>query len=309
MRMSKTPINPAKSAWLYFKARAAARYADEKNTVGMDFDAYGRNLWWRLLRCGGLHVAREAAWLLINPVSITRYFEFPFVFQCLPDQPGAWLDVSSPRLFGLFVADKNLVKSLKMINPDTRDISQTAAITKQLELENLRCSNDALDELAGKGQLFDCIWSISVIEHIAGEYDDSAAMQMMYALLKPGGRLIITVPTDRTFYEEYRKDDIYGLNRTRSSEDHFFQRVYDQDAIGTRLLEPIRQRPVVMRWFGEKIQGQYRNYEKRWIAEGLSCTVDDPREISDNYQEFTSWQQMPGHGVCGFMVLKALDES
>jgi predicted SAM-dependent methyltransferase len=257
---------------------------------------------------GGLSMAREAAWLLINPVSITRYFEFPFVFQCLPDHPGMWLDVSSPRLLGLYVADKNLVTSLEMINPDMRDIFHTQAIARQLQLDNVRCTNGALDSLVGRDRSFDCIWSISVIEHIAGRYDDSAAMKMMYDLLRPGGRLIITIPADRTFYEEYRKQDTYRLNAAQSGDKYFFQRVYDESAIRARLLEPIGQQPVVMRWFGERIQGQYRKYEKRWIAEGPGCSVDDPREISDNYQEFKSWQEMPGHGVCGFMVQKPLNE-
>lgn len=297
----------AKAAWLYTKGRAAARYAAEKNTVGMDFDAYGRKLGWRILGRGGLSMAREAAWLLINPVSITRYFEYPFVFQCLPDHPGVWLDVSSPRLLGLYVVDKKLVTLLEMINPDTRDISQTQAIARRLQLDNLRCTSGAVDALIGTDRSFDCIWSISVIEHISGRYDDSAAMKMMYDLLRPGGRLIITIPTDRTFYCEHRKEDTYLLNADAAGGDYFFQRVYDESAIEARLLEPIGQRPVVMRWFGEKSQGQYRKYEKRWIAEGLSCTVDDPREISDNYQEFKSWKEMPGHGVCGFMLQKPMN--
>src|ERR1035438_10175735 len=128
--MSKTARNPARVAWLYMKGRAAARYAAARNTVGMEFDAFGRKLGWRLLSRGGLPMAREATWLLINPVSITRYFEFPFVFQCLPDRPGAWLDVSSPRLLGLYVADKKLATSLEMINPDMRDIFQTREISQ-----------------------------------------------------------------------------------------------------------------------------------------------------------------------------------
>jgi predicted SAM-dependent methyltransferase len=274
--------------------------------VGMEFDAYGRSLGWRVLGRGGLSLAREAAWLLINPVSITRYFEFPFVFQCLPDRPGAWLDVSSPRLLGLYVADKKLATSLEMINPDMRDIVQTEAIVKQLQLDNVRCTHGALDALVGKDRSFDCIWSISVIEHIAGLYDDSAAMKMMYAFLRPGGRLIVTIPVDRTFYEEYRKEDTYQLNGARAGDNYFFQRVYDESAVWARLLDPVGQQPVVMRWFGEKTQGQYRKYEKRWIAEGLVCTVDDPLEISGNYQEFGSWQEMSGHGVCGFMLQKPL---
>jgi SAM-dependent methyltransferase len=270
----------------------------------MEFDAYGRQLGWRVLSRGGIAMAREAAFLLISPVSITRYFEYPFVFQYLPDRPGVCLDVSSPGLLGLYVADKRLVKSLEIINPDKRDISQTSSIVKLLQLDNVSCTNAAIDAFANRGPSFDCIWSISVIEHISGAYDDSGAMKMMYDLLKPGGRLIVTTPVDRKFYEEYREEDTYRLDSAKSGGSYFFQRVYDEAALRARLFAPIGVQPAVTRWFGEKAQGQYRKYEKRWVSEGLSCTADDSREICDNYREFRSWDEMPGHGVCGFVVQK-----
>jgi len=32
--------------------------------------------------------------------------------------------------------------------------------------------------------------------------------------------------------------------------------------------------------------------------------VDDPREMADHYQKFCDWAQMPGFGVCGFVLKK-----
>ena len=60
----------------------------------------------------------------------------------------------------------------------------------------------------------------------------------------------------------------------------------------------------MLRWFGEKMPGHYADYERRWIERGLACTIDDPREIVDHYQEFGSWSKMPGMGVCGLMIEK-----
>jgi len=37
---------------------------------------------------------------------------------------------------------------------------------------------------------------------------------------------------------------------------------------------------------------------------GLRRSVEDPREIADNFREFPSWEAMPGAGVCGIRVVK-----
>jgi len=270
----------------------------------MSLDHYGRALGRRLMFSGNYGVIREAVWLLINPVSITRYFEFPFVLECLPGAPGRWLDVSSPRLLSLYVADNNLAEELHVINPDPRDLSATTAILNQLGCSRAKCYcayvHEALSETSG----FDCIWSISVIEHISGTYSDSEAFKMMYEALKPGGRLIITVPVDRTFYEELRDSDTYSTNPATRGNKYLFQRVYDEEALYERLLRPIRRRPAIMKWFGETEPGRYREYEKQWLAKGPLCTVDDPREIGEHYREYPSWSEMPGHGVCGMVVIK-----
>jgi SAM-dependent methyltransferase len=300
----RTALNPAKLIWLYARGLSASRYGDAHRVVGMTLDRYGRALGRRLLFSGNYRVLGQAVWLLINPVSITRYFEFPFVLECLPEAPGRWLDVSSPRLLSLYVADNALAETLEVINPDWRDLSATAAIVKQLGCSRVQCDCVYLHEALRGTSEFDCIWSISVIEHISGNYSDSEAFKMMYEALKPGGRLIITVPVDRTFYEEFRDNDIYSLNVVPRGSKYFFQRVYDEYALYSRLLRPIGRRPAIMRWFGETVSGRYRKYERKWIAEGPLCTVDDPREIGEHYREYSSWAEMPGMGVCGMMIIK-----
>ncbi|MCO5191968.1 MAG: class I SAM-dependent methyltransferase [Anaerolineae bacterium] len=58
---------------------------------------------------------------------------------------------------------------------------------------------------------FDCIVSVSVLEHIGlgayGESPDAAALQMVIGklntLLRPGGRLIVTVPFGRSYADEF----------------------------------------------------------------------------------------------------------
>ena len=241
---------------------------------------------------------------MLTPVSIVRYFEFPFVWSCLPKPPGKWLDVGSPRLFSLYVASRYVSAPIGMINPDAADISRTESITATLGLRNITTECAGVDALDCRKAKYDCIWAISVVEHVSGEYDDTDAVRRMYGALREGGRLILTVPVARSFAEEFRDRDYYGLDQPREDGLYFFQRTYDMEAVRNRLIDPTGERPAVVRWFGEKSPGRYAAYVRRWMREGHACTVDDPREIVDHYQEFASWEEMPGMGVCGVMIEK-----
>jgi hypothetical protein len=240
---------------------------------------------------------------LLTPVNIVRYFEFPFALSCLPTQPGRWLDVSSPRLFSLFVATGLPEASIRAINPDVRDAARTARIAARLRITNVEVDPLGVSALHTTKNRFNCIWSLSVVEHIAGDLDDRVAVRLMFEALEYGGRLILTVPVDRQPREEYRDHDPYGTQpRVRSG--YFFQRVYDEASIWERLISATASEPTIMRWFGETSPGRLAEYERRWLREGHRLSVHDPREIADNYREFRSWENMPGMGVCGLMIEK-----
>jgi SAM-dependent methyltransferase len=267
----------------------------------MEFDLFGRQMGRRLLKRG----SRAGLGYLLTPVSITRYFEFPFALSCLPERPGRCLDVSSPRLFSLYAAEKNPEASVFIVNPDPEDLSRSAAIASKLGLNNISAQRCGVEALSAQEETYDCVWSISVIEHISGEYDDRDAVKLMYDSLNDGGRLILTVPVGREFRDEYRERDYYGTQSGRSTRGkYFFCRRYDKIALWERLLSPIGEEPSVLRWFGETSPGRFDEYEKRWMDEGWNCTIEDPREIADHYREFSMWEEMPGIGVCGLMIEK-----
>lgn len=177
-----------------------------------------------------------------------------------------------------------------------------------LSLSNLSFEACAIDRVAGSGR-FDCIWSLSVIEHIAGAYDDRAAVAMLYSLLAPGGRLILTIPVDREYWLEYRDRDDYGTQPITEDGRVFFQRNYDDSAIDERLISVVGQNPSVLRWFGETRSGTFAKHEERCNAQGLRCSVLDPKEIVDNWCEYESWEDMPGWGVCGIVIDKPTSPS
>ncbi len=283
------------------RAFRAASYARARGIPGIEFDQFGRTL--------GLGLLLRGHWAglnyLLNPVSIVRYFEFPCVLSFLPHAPAKCLDISSPRLFSLFVAQRYSSASILMLNPDREDITETASLIQKNRITNIRTQCAGVDFLEQHGMAYDCIWSISVIEHISGATDDQQALKLMFGALNVGGRLILTVPVDRRYWVEYRDRPYYGtVSIPDASGRFFFQRHYDAKAIQRRLGDVIAREPRGIRWFGEKSPGRYSRYEERWMREGLDCTVNDPREIADNFREFAAWDEMPGTGVCCLMFEK-----
>ncbi len=296
--MFSSPLGVLK--W-YLRRRSAAIYAANRGLPGIEFELFGRRIGYRLLMGGH----RGALNYLLNPVSSVRYFEYSFALVNLPARYERCLDVSSPRLFSLYVVAQKPSTSVLIINPDSQDISLTAAIAGDLRLSGVHTEHCGVEGVVRYSGAFDCVWSLSVVEHIHGDYDDRAAIVAMYQALKPGGRLILTVPVDRRAWDEYRDRDYYGLATAPSSSGrYFFQRFYDKAAICERLLAGIEDEVVAVGWFGETSPGRHAAYVERWLREGYECTVDDPREFVDHYQEFAAWDDMPGVGVCGLVVEK-----
>lgn len=268
---------------------------------GMTFDTFGR---WMGLRLA-LHGLAESASLLVRPVSIVRYFEFPFALSCLQKRHfERCLDISSPLLFSLFLRWKGIVDQICMINPDTKDIALTGEIVARLQVKGLTTQKTTIKEFADP-RPYDAIWSLSVIEHIAGETGDSEAVEKMFSLLIPGGRLILTLPVGQEYLIQNRAVDIYCMGHPVSQDGlRFFQRVYDGQSIRERVVNAVGRRPTVCRWFGEKVSGIYSAYEKGWIKEGIRVTATDSWRIARSYQEYARWEDMPGLGVCGLVFDK-----
>lgn len=245
----------------------------------------------------------------LTPVNIVRYFEFSFAFDNIPISAKTFLDVGSPRLFSLYMAKKYSSSVIHIINPDLNDIKESNTIVHALNLSNIHTYCSGVDTLSQSNVKYHCIWSISVIEHISNGYDDTVAVQLMYNSLANGGRLILTFPVDRQFHNEYRDHIYYRIGNSNSyGEDntkYFFQRFYDKESIWQRILKPIKQEPKNIRWFGEINPGKFAQYERCWALKGHYCSVDDPREIVDNYREYENWEDMPGMGICGLVIQKA----
>lgn len=284
---------------LLIRSLAAFRYAERAGAPGLAFAAFGRRLGLNAL----LHLQRGGLDLLLTPVNIVRYWEFPFALRHLAKEPGRCLDISSPRLFSFYVASHRRPSLVRMLNPDHRDAELTRSLAKRLRRHTVIVEPLPVSAIAGEHERYDSIWSISVIEHIP-EDGDIEAIRLMYEALAPGGTLIVTVPVDKRPWDEYRRDDAYALGVGARPEGTFFQRWYDESAIASRLLDPLGPVDVYVEWFGERVAGRFAEYEKDWIRRGRERIVDDPREIADWYVPYDVWSEMPGQGVCGIVVRK-----
>lgn len=276
--------------------------ATPKNLMGREFDSFGRLLGLRIVlsRNNGLQ-------LMLNPVSCVRYFEFDYCKRNLGQHMDARqiIDISSPYLFGFYIAHRYGLK-YTYVNPDKRDVDCIEHLRKFISLRSRYSANLAdATNLPYRDNSADDIISISVIEHINGS-GDSAAMAEMWRTLKPGGKLILTFPIKRTYEEEFRDDNVYGLNVEKKNGKHFFQRYYDQDAVDKRLLSMVPGHEIVNTdIFGEIEEGFFKEYEKRWISRGLRETVKDPYYMSKYMTCYKSMKDIRGAAVLGITIKKS----
>jgi len=273
---------------------------DADNLPGKEFAEFGYKTGLRLLFKGKFSLK-----LLLNPVSIVRFFEFDFVKSNLDliDNLNI-LDVSSPYLLGFYLCNNEEI-NYTYINPDKRDLYNVHSLANRLDF----CSNyttvyaDArtLDYADNR---FDVVLSISVIEHVSGS-DDSRVMKELWRVVKPGGLLILTFPVKKDYEEEFISEDIYNLDQEETKGKFFFQRYYDDKNIEERLLSSLDNFEIVeKKVFGEIINGFYDEYKMRWEKSGYWETVKDPYYISKHFKYFPGIEDLTGLGVMGLTIKK-----
>jgi ubiquinone/menaquinone biosynthesis C-methylase UbiE len=274
-----------------------------KNTLlGKTFFEFGKSIGKKLLKKGVISPK-----LLINPVSIVRYFEFDYVLKnFLANHCNDYkiLDVSSPYLFGFYLASQN-TGEYKYINPDKNDLTLVHKYSSKLKFGmNYSAVNEDATKLPFTDNSFSHIISISVIEHINANGDGNAMVEM-WRVLKPNGVVILTFPVAKLFKEEFSDKNTYGLNVEQLKEKFFFQRFYDEKSITERLLNKISDFTILStEIFGENKSGFYDSYAKRWQKKGLLETVKDPYYISNYFEKIKSFNEIKDSAVLGITLRK-----
>src|SRR3984893_11046699 len=238
---------------------------------------------------------RDSYNLLLWPMDSTRYFEFAFAWDTLSDHSAfRYLDVSSPRLFPIILTLKKSGVVAEFMNPDLNDLACTSNLVKAVELEN-RCNLHGL--LIGvapfASESFDVVTSISVVEHIP---EDTQAIRTMWNFVKPGGRLLLTVPCAANASEQYINRNEYGLLASNERGYFFFQRLYDQLSLAERIFS-ITGLPSRRAIYGEKLPRTLRRNLDRKMADPSYPYWREPYMMGQDFRYFNELSELPGEGV------------
>ena len=276
-------------------------YARVRGLRGKQFKSFGRHCALQLMRSG----EKRWGWRMFqSPVSLFRYAEFDFVLHAAEwGKSPRVLDVGSPRLFAAYLLTHYLDIKLTMTNPDKTDAADSRRFLAACGLngERVQVSSHVVADLPSEGGSFDTIYSISVLGHVQIE-EQQAFLSKLWSLLRPGGRLVLTVPVAASYREEYRDEDVYHLGRERNAAGLvFFQRVYDADALKNQVVQPLAAlggQVVSTRVHGLTGGFKYTDYLERWQQKGRAETVKDVFYASKYLREFEYINDLPERGIC-----------
>ena len=139
-----------------------------------------------------------------------------------------------------------------------------------------------------------------MIEHIP---EDANAIESIWRLLKPGGKLILTVPCARVATEEYTNIDEYELFDRMDEQFVFWQRYYDRTALQSRIWD-ITGPPESFAIFGEKVAGSYDRNVMRKRSFANYPYWREPLMMAREYTYFDSVEALPSMGVIGMVFTK-----
>jgi len=136
-----------------------------------------------------------------------------------------FLDVSSPKLLALFLAKAQnaLIVTTDLLPEYLREWKILSSLLGGEQSRVAFGSSDARS-LCHPSDCFDAVYSLSVIEHIPHEGDRIALTELM-RVVKPGGRVLLTVPLGPLFHEHYGHFDVY--ERKYDGTPVFISRTYD----------------------------------------------------------------------------------
>ena len=242
--------------------------------------------------------------ILFDPIDSVRYFEFDFAWRATARAAPvrSYLDVSSPRLFPALVLAAHGELTADLLNPDAPDLAHTRHLLGAFGLlDRVRLHGHLIADAALAPERFDVITSISVVEHIP---DDRSAVEAMWALVRPGGTLILTVPCAAERFEEHSPRNEYGLYAPDRDGYVFYQRVYDSALLAERILS-VTGAPAASEVYGERRRGFYADHLRpAKLGDASYPFWQEPCMLGREYRRFDSVDELPGWGVVGLAFTK-----
>jgi SAM-dependent methyltransferase len=173
---------------------------------------------------------REALIRIAAPVEDVRLFELPETVAALDVVRGERvLDLASPKMAAVALAKAGArVTSVDLLESEIATWRDLAGHVPGLDFQVADGRR-----LPFADETFDHAYSISAIEHIA-EDGDFRALAELARVVRPGGRIVVTVPFDTVYREDWRDQPSYGEHTLSQNGKWFFSHVYDDDRL-TRL--------------------------------------------------------------------------
>jgi SAM-dependent methyltransferase len=259
----------------------------------------------RLLFVPGVRF-REAYDLVFRPMDSFRYFEFGALwgYLTLPARGAVrYLDVSSPRLFPTVLLKEFPDVGAEILNPDGKDLDETIRLMDAAGLSGrCRFHCKVVDDLDFPPETFDLVTSISAIEHIPGG-GDRRAFEKLWLILKPGGRLLVTVPCSREPFEEYMDFNEYGLLSPDEEGFVFGSTFYDERMLRERFYG-VAGEPERAAVYGERVAGSFFRNRSEKIANPDYPFWKEPYMMGRDYGRFGSVGELPGVGVAAMEFIR-----
>ncbi len=208
-------------------------------------DSSGRwTMWVAGMRVGLACLRREPLLgikRLLLPVSYWRAAEFAYVWRQLAAiGTGKVLDMGSPKdLAAILARDRGFSVTAVDILSEAILLSERQAMAQGLSGDGPgRVTSEVQDgrALTYADDTFDAAYSVSVLEHIP-DGGDTAALQELVRVIKPGGLVVVTVPYDLEDRETFVEESVYERKQV-GSEPVFFERHYGEATLARRLLGP-----------------------------------------------------------------------
>lgn len=234
----------------------------------------------------------------VNPFEYYKLAEIEFASLHLSQNRGVCVDMGCGRsAFPSFLTARGFQVAAVELHRES--------LTVQKQLRE-KTTGDSLHPLAADflnmplgDSRVDAITLISTIEHVPGG-GDCLTVERLARVLKPGGRLIITVPASARAREEWMAGTIghvYAEARTHADAQGYL-RVYDPAAVQERLIRPSGLRLVRLAYFGERTQWGWLGLGRNFIDHGggvYPSRLSAPlyllfgRELRDSELETAPW--------------------
>lgn len=273
-----------------------------RGVPGLRLRAKGLTFGLRALLAPGRLSLHAIFHLLCMPMESTRYFEFGFTDKALAGlRPRRYLDVSSPRLMPVTLIDERPDMQALLVNPNPRDLAETAAFVALTGAgDRTRLESRLVTELPLDAAGFDLITCLSVLEHIP---DDFGAVRHLWALLAPGGTLVLTMPCMARASRQMIDQDEWGLLDKDENGHVFWQRFYDRALLESRVFCTTGA-PLSEEIYGEKKAGAMVQNSEHKRADPSYPYWKEPWMMAVGYTNFARLEDLPGEGVIGLVFRK-----